>query len=126
MKKKIILGLILAVAAAGAVFAFSRYTLVGGKLYPRDSAVLDLRGQELKPEDYAKLTEKLPNADIQFELSFQGGTVPGDATEVSVATLTEEDAQILASLPKLRTVSRCSRSRVYSTSGVPPSFIPAR
>ena len=104
MKKKMLIALLLAAAAAGVVFLLTQFTFVNGQLYPKDSATVDLRGTPMDPEDYEKLAEKLPEADIQFEVSFQGGILAGDVTEVSVTALTEEDARILASLPKLRTV----------------------
>ena len=104
MKKKMLIALLLAAAAAGTVFLLTQFTFVNGQLYPKDSATVDLRGTPMDPEDYEKLAEKLPEADIQFEVSFQGGILAGDVTEVSVTALTEEDARILASLPKLRTV----------------------
>lgn len=100
---------ILAALAGALVLLFTRYALVGGRLYPKDSGQLDLRGQVIRPEEYEKLAQKLPDTDIRFEVSFQGGVLDGDTAEVSVETLTAEDAEILASLPKLRTVrgERC-------------------
>lgn len=103
MKKKICILSILAIAAILAL-AVSRYAFIGGRLYPKDSEVLDLRGQDVSPEEIEKLSQKLPEADIQFEVSFQGGILDGNATEVTVESLTTAEAELLASLPKLRTV----------------------
>ena len=104
MKKKLLMGFLLAALAAGTVFVLSRYAFVGGKLYPKDSDVLDLRGEVIAPDDYEKLAEKLPEADIRFEVSFQGDVIDGNTAELPVAALTAEEAEILASLPKLRCV----------------------
>lgn len=92
--------------AAVLIFVFSNYTLVGFQLYPRDAQELDLRGQALSLEEYEKLAEKMPDAEIRFDVPFQGSQISSETTEITVTNLTMEDAGILAAcLPKLRTVS---------------------
>ena len=105
-KKKIIVSACAVLLAAAAVLSLiaSRYLLVNRRLYPKDAQTLDLRGQTITLELYEELTEKLPNADIQFDVSFQGSVLDGNSTEVQIDTLTAGDAELLASLPKLRNV----------------------
>ena len=105
-KKKIIVSACAVLLAAAAVLSLiaSRYLLVNRRLYPKDAQTLDLRGQAITLELYEELTEKLPNADIQFDVSFQGSVLDGNSTEVQIDTLTAGDAELLASLPKLRNV----------------------
>ena len=105
LKRKLFFSLLcLAAVAAGVLFLTSKYIFVGSRLYPKDSAALDLRGEAIQPEVYAQLAEKLPDTELQFEFAFQGGVLDGSTTEVEISSLTMEDAQILAALPKLRTV----------------------
>ena len=112
MKKKILLILLLAVLVAGAVILVSQYTLVGGKLYPKNLAMLDLRGQALTPEAVEKLEQALPEATIQWDIPFQDGVISGDTEEVVIGALTSEEADTLATLPKLKSV-RAESCRDY-------------
>ena len=114
MKKKILLILLFAALAAAVVLPVSQYTLVEWKLYPRNSAVLDLRGQSLTPDEVARLEQALPEATIQWDIPFQGGVIPGDAEEVAIDSLTGEEAEVLATLPKLRSV-QAESCRDYET-----------
>lgn len=107
MHKKTAAGILFALLGAavlGLCLFFSRYTLVGSDVYPKNTQALDLRGREVSSEELEKLREAFPEAEIQWEISFQGSTLSGDTTEVSLETLTEDEAQALASLPKLRSV----------------------
>jgi len=106
-KRWIVLMLILAVlagAAGGLWYTWNHYVFVGGTLYARDLDHLDLRGEALTREDYDQLAQKLPGCDILWKVPFQGGTVPSDAETVTIRTLTEADIEVLAFLPRLKTV----------------------
>ena len=94
--------LVVAVSAAGWVLV--RNHMVEGKLYPKDAAVLDLREEEIDIPLYQKLTEKMPQAQILWNVPFQGGTLPHDAAEVTVQKLSQEDLQSLVLLKNLKTV----------------------
>lgn len=105
MKKKtlILAGLVLAAAALG-VF-FHRNALVDGKIYPRDTVSLDFRGQDISLAHYEGVSSKLPDAAIRWDVPFQGGTLADDTKELTVSSLTEEEADVLAAhLPLLRSV----------------------
>ena len=95
---------LLVVAVSAAVWVLVRYHLVEGNLYPKDAAVLDLREEEIDIPLYQKLTEKMPQAQILWNVPFQGSTLPHDIEEVTVQILSEEDVKTLALLKNLKTV----------------------
>lgn len=100
-----VLSAIILVAAAVFTIRISRYVIVDFQLYPRDAAVLDLRGQEIAPSHYHALSKKLPDTRIQWDIPFQGGILADDTQTIAVTSLSPEEAQLLAEcLPDLRTV----------------------
>ena len=105
-KKKIlvVLAVLLVIAAGGIVWLFANYHVVGFQCYPKNAAALDLRGQEISVDDYEKLSEKMPNCEIRWDVPFQGGTVADDVTELTVETLADEDVKVLCLLKQLKTV----------------------
>ena len=108
-KKGIILFLtviliLLAALVAAAVYVVVNYHIIGGKLYPKDAQVLDLREEELSISRYQKLAEKMPKTQIQWNVPFQDGTLANDVEEVTVQTLSDEDVQVLCLLENLKTV----------------------
>ena len=107
-KKKVFVGLILAVlliaVAAGVVWCLTHFYLVDFHFYPKNVAVLDLRGQEITAEHYDKLHSKMPVCQIRWDIPFQGATYPDDTTELTVTSLTAEDVAALDYFPALETV----------------------
>ena len=107
-KKKVFVGLILAVlliaVAAGVVWCLTHFYLVDFHFYPKNVAVLDLRGQEITAEHYDKLRSKIPACQIRWDIPFQGTTYPDDTTELTVTALTEEDVAALDYFTLLETV----------------------
>ena len=87
--------ILLAAVVAGAVWVLMHYHIVSGKFYPKDAAVLDLREEEIKPRYFDKLSEKMPETEIRWNIPFQGGTLADDATEIIVTDLSEEDVELL-------------------------------
>lgn len=106
-KKKllIVLVVLLTIAVAGLIWMLASYHVVGFRLYPKNAAVLDLRGQEISIKNYEKLAEKMPDAEIHWDVPFQGGLVANDTTEITVTGLTEEDVLMLDHLTQLKTVN---------------------
>lgn len=105
-KKRLAVLLTLAVLAVGIGWLLATYHVVDFKLYRKDTSSLDLRGQEISVSHYEKLSEKLPDIDIRWDVPFQGGLLPDDSREVTVTELSAEDARILAEhLPGLRAVN---------------------
>ena len=107
MKKKIWLAAaaVLLAAIVAAVICVKKYVLVEFTFYPRNAVSLDLRGQDISMEHYAKLQKKLPGAAIRWDVPFQGSTLADDTRELTLTALTSEEAAVLARhLPALRSV----------------------
>lgn len=105
-KKTLVVLLILLAVLIPLVWLLSTYHVVDSALYARDTTQLDLRGQSVSVAHYEKLRTKLPEADIRWDVPFQGEILAEETAEVTVTELTVEDADILARyLPRLRTVN---------------------
>ena len=108
-----IIALVLALVVAGAVgFLWYRNThvFVEGKAYSNREDTLDLREEAMSIEHYDQLHALLPDCEILWNVPFQSGTVSSDSAEISVATLSDEDIEVLAAyFPKLKKVdaSQC-------------------
>lgn len=96
----------LVMAAVVGAFAWTavRYHIVDGRLYPKDLQALDLRGQEIRVNHYRKLSEKLPECEIRWDIPFQEGFLADDAREVTVTTLTAKDVERLDYAEELQVV----------------------
>ena len=113
MSKKVvvvlaIIALVLALVVAGAVgFLWYRNThvFVEGKAYSNREDTLDLREEAMSIEHYDQLHALLPDCEILWNVPFQSGTVSSDSAEISVATLSDEDIEVLAAyFPNLKKV----------------------
>lgn len=108
-----IIALVLALVVAGAVgFLWYRNThvFVEGKAYSNREDTLDLREEAMSIEHYDQLHALLPDCEILWNVPFQSGTVSSDSAEISVATLSDEDIEVLAAyFSKLKKVdaSQC-------------------
>lgn len=108
-----IIALVLALVVAGAVgFLWYRNThvFVEGKAYSNREDTLDLREEAMSIEHYDQLHALLPDCEILWNVPFQSGAVTSDSAEISVATLSDEDIEVLAAyFPKLKKVdaSQC-------------------
>ena len=118
MSKKLVtvlavIALVLALVVAGAVgFLWYRNThvFVEGKAYSNREDTLDLREEAMSMEHYDQLHALLPDCEILWNVPFQSGAVTSDSAEISVATLSDEDIEVLAAyFPKLKKVdaSQC-------------------
>ena len=96
---------ILAAAVGAGVWAAASYHIVDAKFYPKDSQVVDLRGQDINPSHYDKLAEKMTDSRILWDIPFQGGTLASDAKEVTVTTLSAKDIEMLDYAQSLTTVN---------------------
>lgn len=93
-------------AAVVGVFAWTaiRYHIVDAKLYAKDLQSLDLRGQGIRVNHYRKLSEKMPDCDIRWDIPFQDGILADDAREVTVTSLNPKDVERLDYAEKLEIV----------------------
>ena len=109
----VVIALVLALVVAGAVgFLWYRNThvFVEGKAYSNREDTLDLREEAMSIEHYDQLHALLPDCEILWNVPFQSGAVTSDSAEISVATLSDEDIEVLvAYFPKLKKVdaSQC-------------------
>ena len=125
-KNAMLIILLCAVLLCAALFACSRFVLIGGKLYAINTKTLDLSGCTVdRPEKLSRLTQlqqldlrntgisahtcsrirqALPQCSVLWEVPFQGQYLPEDATQVTVAPLSGEDLAHLALFPALETI----------------------
>ena len=96
--------ILLAIVVAAAAWVATRYHIVAGKFYPKNAAVLDLREESIKPSHFDKVREKMPDAEIRWNIPFQDGTLADDVTEITVTTLSEADVERLDYAVRLKTV----------------------
>ena len=107
-KTPIIILLVLVILAAGLlggiVWFINTHFFVGGRPYANDAQALDLRGQKISLEEYRLLRERLPEAELRWDVPFQGTAHPDDTTGLSIQTLSDEDLDTLAYFRNLKTV----------------------
>ena len=99
----ICLGVVLIVVAA-CVWFFGAHVVVDGQLYSRTEDLLDLRGQDIAPEHYNALKEKMPEQLIYWDVPFQSGYYANTSTELTVTRISDEDMRLLSYFPGLKTV----------------------
>lgn len=134
MKTRKRMGAVLAMAAVvlgvlgamGGYFFCRNYRVLAGKPYLKTAEVLDLsgvqgvefdrlrdfpqlkmldaRGTGMDVASYRMLLEAHPECKITWDIPFQGRFLPQDTQEVTVASLTAEEAQALALVPGLSQV----------------------
>ena len=108
IRKKILavlLGLLVTAAlVAGVKWNVENYVLVDLHFYPRNEKILDLRGQKLPVSRFEKLTKKLPDCDLLWDVPLSAGAVSSDAETLSLAVLTAEDVALFHYLENLKTV----------------------
>lgn len=97
------LAALILVVGAG-IWCMSRYVMVGLHFYPRNATVLDLRGKDLSPSQYDKLSEKLPDCRIYWDISFQGLVYPSNTTSLTVNSLSDRDVTTLDYFTGLKTL----------------------
>lgn len=129
MKKWIWLPVVLAllgILAFGGFLFHRNYLVIGGALYTRSIASLDLSGAPLAEPDklpqlsslsylnvrdtgiteaeYESLCESLPGCRIDWSVPFQGGWYPQDIRTLAVASLSDSDIAQLAYFPELKSI----------------------
>lgn len=110
MKKKLII-----VTAALLILGFAGFMgyrmwyqnthiFVENAVYKKDTAQLDLRGQEISAAHYEALKAQLPDCEILWDVPFQGQRLPEATTELTIAAMTEEDLAALDYFPDLTAI----------------------
>lgn len=103
-----IAAVVLAVIAVGAYYAYSyslEHIYIAGKFYDVWSSSLDLRGKPISLQEYRELTEKYPQYKILWDVPIQGKSYTSTISKITVTSLTEDDVEAMAYLPKLRQVN---------------------
>ena len=101
----VILLLLLTVAVGAAIWVLTHYHIVSGNFYAKDTAVLDLREEEIDTRYFDKLQEKMPETQIRWNIPFQDGKMADDVTEITVSSLSEGDIAVLDYARQLKTVN---------------------
>ena len=114
MKKKLIIIilavlLVLVLAAVGGILGYnhwyqSNHVFVDDVAYEKEVTFIDLRGTGASLEYYESLRTQLPDCEIRYDLPFQGAFYPDDTKELTIATLSDADVELLDYLPMLKTV----------------------
>lgn len=102
-KKQLILliAAVLALALIGLVWFRSTHFFVEGKAYPNKAESLDLRGTGISIAEYESIRDSLPNAEITWQIPFQGSFYATDTQKIAFTTLTAEEADSLKYFDKL-------------------------
>lgn len=66
---------------------------------------MDLRGTGLAPEDYDRVRAWFPEAEVYWDIPFQGKTFPMDTRELKITALTEADLEMLPYFTELKRIS---------------------
>ena len=112
MKKSticIIAAAVVILAAVGGAVGYhywyqNNHVFVEDAVYEKELTQVDLRGTGVSLEHYESLRQQLPDCEIRYDLPFQGGFYPDDTTELTLTSLTEEEAVLLDYLPELKRI----------------------
>lgn len=99
----ICLGVVLVIVSA-LVWFFGTHVVVDSKLYSRTEDILDLRGEGVAIEHYEALHKKMPDTLIYWDVPFQDGYYANNSTELTVEHIGEDDMEVLAYFPNLKTI----------------------
>ena len=87
------------------IWYLSSHVFVEDAVYEKELTFLDLRGTGVSMEHYESVRQQLPDCEIRYDLPFQGGFYPDDTTELTIASLTDAEVELLDYLPGLQTVN---------------------
>ncbi|MBR3949669.1 MAG: hypothetical protein IKJ84_03250 [Oscillospiraceae bacterium] len=96
--------LLLGAVVLGLKWHSETYTMVGLHFYPKDAAMLDLRGQEISVGHYTKLSRRLPGCDILWDVPLSGGRFDDSIRVLTITELTDRDVELTDYLTELETV----------------------
>ena len=81
--------------AAGGYWFVHTYTVIGTQVIRNDSPVADLRSQSISPEEYAAAREKLPGAEILWNVPLSGGEFSCDSRSIALSRFSDSDLELL-------------------------------
>lgn len=97
--------LLAAVAAGGYLWYRNTHIFIEDAVYKKNAQELDIRGTGVSMDHYLQLKSQLPDCAILWDVPFQGKPVSSDIDTLTLSDLTEEDIEMLAYFPRLRTVN---------------------
>lgn len=107
-KKKLLVVLLLVLlfgaVAAGLGYHSRHYVMVEFTFYPKDAQKLDLREEDISIRHFRKLSRRLPECEILWNVPFQDTAYSSDTRKITITGLTEKDIGVLDYLTELETV----------------------
>ncbi len=107
-KKKLMMVLLVVLlfgaVAAGVLYHNAHYTMVDFQFYPKDATALDLRGQDISIAHYEKLSRRMPQVEVRWDVPLSSGIYADDAAEITLSSLTKEDVKHMDHLTVLEVV----------------------
>ena len=87
------------------IWFFAANAIVSWHIYPRGAEFLNLRDRELSLEEYDKISKKLPDCEIYWDIPFQGKTYPENTTALEVTELSDEDVDTIGYFRHLEVIN---------------------
>lgn len=109
----LVLALLLGAAMGGMLWFMNHYIFLDGEVYPQTAEVLNLRGKEVSLAHYETLRKQYPQAQIYWDVPFQGQRYREDTNSLQIQSLTDEDMQMLRYFPELQKID-ASGCREYT------------
>ncbi len=96
--------LVFASTIGGLLWHQDHYIMIGFQFYRKDLTYLDLRGQDITLGHYQKLSRRLPDCEINWDVPLSGGAFGKDSPEITISVLSSQDVERMDYLPKLQVV----------------------
>ncbi len=107
-KKKLLMVLLMVLVfgsvLGGLLWHQNHYLMIGFQFYRKDLTYLDLRGQEITVAHYQKLSRRLPDCRIRWDVPLSGGSFDQDSPEIRISVLNDQDVERMDYLEKLQIV----------------------
>lgn len=97
----------------GTQLFLKHYAVVGVRYYPKDTQVLDLRGEEVSPQQYIRLSRDLPDTPILWNVALTEKTVANTLEELTINSLDVKDISAISCMRNLQVV-HAENCRDYS------------
>ena len=96
--------LILAATALGLIWHKQHYEMIDLKFYPKNTDILDLRGEKISISHYEKIRRRLDVKEIYWDIPLQGKAYPQDIQTLTLMELKEADLKAIGYFTDLKTV----------------------
>lgn len=92
---------LVALLAGGAYYFFHTYLILGTQIVRRDATSVDLRQQDITLDAYNDLREKLPEAEILWNVPLSGGSFSCESPSISLSHFENSDLAMLSYFKQL-------------------------